>query len=311
MDMAQAHMRWLGAVADAVAAEYEFVRGNLVGIENAQQRGHHYEALFRRLLLGWLPPQYEIGTRKYLLLEREVNGESYSRETDLVIYHPSYPRELRERSEVLLSGVVAAFSVKSALRTEDLQEAITEAQLVREGFEERRGAEGELISPLIYGVLTHTHDLSGSEPRAAVTNTLLAETQKDEPPRRQLDIVCVADLDCWYRTTNILQDPVRTPSPSEPSTDDTYFDFWHSAYEPPEITGVPPLPNPNPIATLVTQLWAKLATRDPQLKQIADSLRVMRTGSHSGPGHPRPLHGVISTSLHEQIFPTGSNRWFM
>ncbi|BBZ43359.1 hypothetical protein MPRM_06400 [Mycobacterium parmense] len=310
--MTQAHVRWLGAVADAVAAEYELTRRNLVGRARAQQRGHHYEALFRRLLQGWLPPQYEVGTRKYLLLERAVNRKSYSCETDLVIFHPSYPRELRERSEVLLSGVVAAFSVKSELSRGKLRDAITEARVVREGFERKVGTEiGELISPLIYGVLAHTHKLPGDEPRAAVTDALLAETQKDEPPRGQLDLVCVADLDCWYRTVNIAQNPIR-PGPSAPSEGDSYYDFWHSAHQTPDTTGAAPLQNPHPIATLVIQLWAKLAVRDPQLKQIADGLSAMRTGAHLGSGHlPRRLDGVISSYLHERIFPTGSSRWFM
>ncbi|WP_329786446.1 DUF6602 domain-containing protein, partial [Mycobacterium intracellulare] len=133
-------------------------------------------------------PQYEIGTRKYLLLERDIDGETYSNETDLVIFHPSYPRELRERSEVLVAGVVAAFSVKSSLDAQVLQDAIAEARLVRDGFAERQGLiVGELVSPLIYGVLTHTHDLSASTTRAAVTNALLAGANGEEVPRRQLD----------------------------------------------------------------------------------------------------------------------------
>jgi hypothetical protein len=313
LHMTQAHVRWLGAVADAVAEEYELTRRSLVGRSKTQQRGHHYEALFRRLLNGWLPPQYEVGTRKYLLLERAVNRHSYSRETDLVIFHPSYPRELRERSEVLLSGVIAAFSVKSELRKRDLQDAITEARAVREGFEGRLGSEiGELISPLIYGVLAHTHKLPGEEPRASVTDALLAETQKDKPPRGQLDIVCIADLDCWYRTVNISQNPLRPAGGSEPSEGDSYYDFWHSAHQTPATGGGDAaLPNPNPIATLVIQLWAKLATRDAQLKQIASGLSAMRTGTHLGSGEmPRRLDGVISGGLHRRVFPEGSSRWF-
>lgn len=106
----QAHHAWLAAVAASVAEEYCAARAKLAGPKNAQQRGHHYEALFRRLLLGWLPPPYEVGTRKYLLLEREVKGRSFSHETDLVIFDPAYPRELRERSEILLSGVLLRLS---------------------------------------------------------------------------------------------------------------------------------------------------------------------------------------------------------
>ena len=202
------------------------VRRSLAGPENIQQRGHHYEALWRRLLIGWLPPQYQIGTRKYLLLEHEVDGRTYSHETDLVIYHPSYPRELRERSEVLISGVVAAFSVKSRLENGDLAEAIAEARLVRAGIAERSGLIGELVSPLIFGLLAHSHDLTGANPLATVSDALMAETRKDEHPRRQLDLVCVADLDCWYRTTSMTQHEI----PSPPSDEDYYADFWHSAW---------------------------------------------------------------------------------
>jgi hypothetical protein len=308
--MEHAHHAWIGAVAQAVAAEYTAAREKLAGPENIQQRGHAYEALFRRLLSGWLPPQYEIGMRKYLLLEREINGNSFSHETDLVIFNPSYPRELRERSEVLLSGVVAAFGIKSELDPAGLKEAIEEAAMVRDGYEERLGSEiGELLSPLIYGVLAHTHKLPGGvEPRSSVTETLLAQAETASPPRKQLDLVCVADLDCWYRTTHILQDTVGA---TEPSENDLYIDYWHSAYGDPALSGMPALSNSNPIAALVTQLWAKLSTRDLQLKPIADGLRVTGTGTHSGPGRTRALTSVISSALHQRAFQAGSSRWFI
>jgi hypothetical protein len=123
------HHTWLDAVAKDAAREYQIARDRYQGPSTIQQRGHHYEAIFRRALLGWLPPQYEVGTRKYLILERTVGGSIYTSETDLVIFHPSYARDLRERSEVLLSGVVAAFSVKSELTPTLLGEAITSARL--------------------------------------------------------------------------------------------------------------------------------------------------------------------------------------
>jgi hypothetical protein len=301
--MEHAHHAWLSAIAEEINSEYWQVRRKLEGPENTQQRGHHYEALFRRMLLRWLPPQYEIGTRKYLLLEHGVDGEIYSKETDLVIFHPSYPRELRERSEVLLAGVVAAFSVKSALDAQVLQDAIAEARLVRDGFIGREGSiVGELVSPLIYGVLTHTHNLSGSEPRAVVTDVLLGEANNERVPRRQLDLVCIADLDCWYRTADCLQYEIGSPNPSD---HDKYIDYWHSAYHSPEFDPQP-VDNPNPVATLVTQLWAKLATRDPQLAYLARGLEVTGTGSHGGVGHPRPLTEIVSTALHRRLFLQGS-----
>lgn len=121
----------------------------------------------------------------------------------------------------------------------------------------------------------------------------------DESGPRRLDRSSQASRVRRDRTTNVLQDPVGA---SEPSADDGYFDYWNSAYEDPAVTGMPVLPGANPIATVVKQLWAKLATRDPQLKPIADGLRVTKTGSHSGPGRHRLLNSVVSSSLHSTLF---------
>jgi hypothetical protein len=302
------HHAWLAAIAEDAVREYEMVRDQLQGPGKTQQRGHNYEALFRRVLLGWLPPQYEIGTRKYLVLERSVDGLTYSAETDLVIYHPSYPRDLRERSEVLLSGVIAAFSVKSELSTGSLREAIAEARRVREGFAERRGSEiGELISPLIYGVLAHSYSKRTKDPRASVTRALLAEARKREHPRRQLDIVCVANLDCWYRTAHILADDVGT---RQPSANDLYIDYWRSAYQLPDFDHDSRVTNPNAFATLIAQLWAKLAVRDPQLSHLAQGLEVTNTGVHAGPGHHRQLGKLVSDPLWQRLFEQGTSRYF-
>jgi len=64
--------------------------------------------------LEWLPPQYDVGKRKYLLLETE-DGASVTKEHDLVVFHPHYPMSLRENDGVLASGVAAAFSLKRRL----------------------------------------------------------------------------------------------------------------------------------------------------------------------------------------------------
>ncbi|MDV3135820.1 DUF6602 domain-containing protein [Mycobacterium sp. 29Ha] len=306
--MEYAHHAWLDAVAKDAAREYQMVRDRFKSPDTIQERGHNYEAIFRRMLLGWLPPQYEIGTRKYLVLERSVGGAIHSAETDLVIFHPSYPRDLRERSEVLLSGVVAAFSVKSELSTTLLGDAITNARLVRAGFAERRGSEvGELLSPLIYGVLAHSYSKRTRDPRASVTKKLRAEAKKQADPRRQLDIVCVADLDCWYRTIEVWADEVET---REPSPHDKYIDFWRSAYQPPEIDEIPVV-NPNAVATLISQLWAKLATRDPQLAYLARGFEVTNTGMHPGTGATRPLDVLdVSGPLRARLFEQETIRRF-
>lgn len=51
------------------------------------------------MLLDWLPPQYDVGKRKYLLLETE-DGPARTKEHDLVVFHPCYPMDLRDRDDV-------------------------------------------------------------------------------------------------------------------------------------------------------------------------------------------------------------------
>jgi len=87
-----------------------------------------------RLLTDWLAPQYEFGFRRYLLFEQEVHGKSRSGEIDLVLFHPSYPKRLRDQTEVMISGVVAAFNVKLTLTPDGLSEAAEMAALLRRGM---------------------------------------------------------------------------------------------------------------------------------------------------------------------------------
>ncbi|GAA2567340.1 hypothetical protein GCM10010409_50610 [Mycolicibacterium diernhoferi] len=244
--------------------------------------------MWRRFLQGWLPPHYEIGTRKYLVLEEPVDGSIYSSEVDLVVFHPAYPKQLRERSEVLVSGVVAAFSVKGQLKVSDLRAAIEEARRVRRGIGIRHGKViGELRSPLVYGVLANTHQLR----RSAGEKTLdLLQTSAEDSgvhPREMLDIVCIADVDCW----------TREGTASRTASAESYVDLWMGTSGSPEAT------HAVPVASLVTALWAKLAARDPELDPIAHGLHRTRTaGTTSGAGLGRPMDGLISHELMLQIF---------
>ena len=98
-----------------------------------QQSGHKSETAWVKALEGWLPPQYQIGQRKYLLLEDDSASPAISAETDIVIFQPSYPERLRDREEILVSGVAAAFSVKLTLDRAGISEAIQQAAMVRRG----------------------------------------------------------------------------------------------------------------------------------------------------------------------------------
>lgn len=173
----------------------------------------------------WLPPAYSFGVRKYLLFEHKVDGQYRSGETDLVLFHPSYPERLRQRKEVMISGVIAAFSVKLTLNRAGLREAMDEAAVLRQGLGTKAGAViGELISPLITGVLAQSHAL-GANPQDTVDKILREKSTRLLHPREELDLVCVADLNYWVRKSTVLRAGVPNAFAKE---EDEYLPTWQS-----------------------------------------------------------------------------------
>lgn len=103
------HHQWLDRVTRDVADDYDQLHA--LAQQDPQKAGHGGEGTWLRFFADWLPPSYEIGTRKYIV--PEAGGESF--ETDLVVFNPGYPKRLREREDILGAGVAAAFSVKLRL----------------------------------------------------------------------------------------------------------------------------------------------------------------------------------------------------
>jgi Domain of unknown function (DUF6602) len=304
------HHEWLRRVERDLQDEYETIREDLAGKpKNIQRSGHRAEAVWVRLLSDWLPPQYArgIGIRKHLLLEQEVErkvrkgkrkGEveavSRSDEVDVVVFHPSYPEALRKRNEILISGVVAAFSAKLSLTPRGLKDAVDDAILLRRGMKIRPGSViGDLVSPLIVGVLAQSFDL-GNSPHGAVDNILQVEgRQKIGHPREELDLVCVADLNCWRRHPAIHRGhPI--PAPGQ------YLAYWSSG--PTMATVSPP---PVAVAAFIAEFWRKLANRDLSLKPIADGLGATYTaGPSAGSGEfSVPLAGLIEPETYPNLPP--------
>jgi hypothetical protein len=103
----------------------------------------------------------------------------------------------------MVSGVIAAFNVKLTLNNEGLNEAIDQARLVRRGMQRRGGRViGDLLSPMVFGSLAQSHSL-GRDARSRIAAAVETASSTSDHPREGLDIVCVADLDCWYRQPTV------------------------------------------------------------------------------------------------------------
>jgi hypothetical protein len=318
MDAPQLHHRVLDKLSLELAEEYERIQAELQDTpKNIQLSGFLAEAVWARLLGPWLPPQYEFGYRRHLLYERPVDGEKRSPEIDLVQFHPAYPRRLRDEQEVLISGVVAAFSVKLTLTPDGLQEAIDVAALLRRGMTPRiREPIGDLVSPLITGVLAQSHRGFGAAPEEKVADMLLDAAERldgsgvyrvrddiDEVstaglathPRNELDFVCVADLNCWRRHPMVMWQGIGAPWAAD---EDKYIAYW-TARQPlgPEGDRLA-----EPTAILISELWQKLANRDCTLRAVADGFRMTNTpGSGAGSGAPKSLRPLIADETYSAL----------
>ncbi len=283
---------------------------------NVQRAGHKGEAAWASALEKWLPPQYEIATRKYLVLETDLHGSSRSAETDILIFQPSYPRSLRNREEVLASGVVAAFSVRLTLDRSGIEEAAREAAQVRRSMKIRQAtAVGELIPPLLYGILAHSHawQKNNSTPDANI-ETIVSEFDREHSnsPREGLDLICVADLNCWSRASIILGSDLG--SESEQVATGMGPAFSDHIISPPPKIDVKTLPRYRlpPIAALITELMTKLSYFDASVLPIAEGLRVTNTrGSGVAPLRKLPWSEVFSEDAQREIRNrNNASAWF-
>jgi hypothetical protein len=301
------HYEWLAEVATEIERDYMKSRVELErrGTAATQEVGHRSESAWGRVFREWLPPTYLIGYRKYLLLE---TGDTLkTRETDLVVFHPSYPKSLRDRTTVLASGVAAAFSTKRTLDRAGLEEAITASHLLHRGMKKRAATlRDDVVPSVFYGLLAHSH--SWKSQRSEVEkkiSAILREHEVNSRPREGIDLVCIADLNCWSRITTTITHAVSQSVQTNqrvavaPAVN-TGLGHSESISEDSKEIVLPP------ISVLITELLGKLATNDPSSRPIADGLRVTGTsGSGRADMISWPLHEVLDPCVQQHL----DSRW--
>ncbi|WP_157792829.1 DUF6602 domain-containing protein [Rhodococcus opacus] len=278
--------KWLTEISRQMQSGFEDAHAEAAKTSGVQKAGHHGEEVWGRFLQDWLPPQYEIGYRKYILLENEADdGSDVSGETDIVIFHPSYPSALRKRHEVLLSGVAAAFSSKLTLNKAGLEEAVKEAAKVRRAAKLRsHDIHGKILTPFVYGILAHTHSWKAptSKPVEPITSALVELDAKfSAEPREALDLLCVADLNCWSKQIMIVtpQQAAVLPASVAAPSGHIQYSFLNigndNSANDPSVLELPP------VAFLIGLLYEKLSYYDDSLSALADGFRVTGTGFYS------------------------------
>ncbi|WP_131812654.1 hypothetical protein [Mycolicibacterium peregrinum] len=127
----------------------------------------------------------------------------------------------------------------------------------------------------MFGILAHSHSSNGtnSQPVANIENRL--KEQHAQNPREQLDVVCVADLSSWFRSsfvvTEYLNDQLKQHRLRDfPRVQDVMFrekEVKNSG----EVLG-----------GLIFAILRRLAAFDPTIRPIAEGMRRVGTSEREG-----------------------------
>ena len=192
--------RWFRQTSEEIQTEYG--RLHDAARSDPQYAGHEAESGWKSILEKWLPPEYEVGSRKYILPDISSSSEhNECFETDLVIFNPTYPKPLREKAEVLSGGIVAAFFVRLTADADGIRDASRRASILKRATTVRMNTPRlHLQGPFSVGLLAHSHNWKAdkSTPFENVTRNLNKfNLEYAKIPREVLDYTCIADLGIW------------------------------------------------------------------------------------------------------------------
>ncbi|HHQ6590224.1 TPA: DUF6602 domain-containing protein [Serratia fonticola] len=195
MDKKHELVHFFKSISALLASEYERISARAK--EDPGTAGDEGEENWKQLLEHWLPPNYRVVTKGRLL---SSNGEA-SPQIDIIILKPSYPPFLVDKKYYLIDGVAAAFECKTTLRSKDLDKSFETAAIIARLCKKKTGNPCvELLPPVPYGILAHSHAWKGDE--ESVVN-LITEKIKElgvkyaTHPRELLETICIADLAGW------------------------------------------------------------------------------------------------------------------
>jgi len=294
-ELEPAQAKWFRKLGREINEEYD--RLHQAALKDPQRAGHGGEGTWVSVLKEWLPPAYQVVTRKYVV--PEVGMDTF--ETDIVVLRPSYPEPLRSREEILAGGVAAAFSVKLTLDASGIRDGVERAIALRRALKPRYGTpREEITAPFPVGLLAHSHSWKApnSTPSANIVNQLWSlDSQLVKHPRESLDYLCVADLGLWsvFRLPYVPPNAVQyNPIVSERQRAEG------AVYT--AINQTDPSQTFTAVASLIAHLLVRLSYSDPTLRPLADNLRLTGTlGEGSGATRVWDLDHVFSDTVRAQL----------
>ena len=178
---------------------------------------------------------------------------------------PGYPSKLLDKKLYLTSGVAAAFECKLTLNAAHLAEATKTAAEIARITAPRQGTPYlELVSPIIYGVLAHSHGWSNGQVACEKINeNFIVGTKANATHAREyLDLVCIADTCVLLKSIEFKRlGDLPDDAPDQLLCLVGSFFAW---------------PTPPPVGSLLAYLLIRLGWEDPQVRPFAEYFRLAR-----------------------------------
>jgi hypothetical protein len=267
----------------------EYQRIQKRALEDPGTAGDQGEENWATLLRNWLPPSFQIVTKGRILSEKGIA----SPQVDIIVLQPEYPRHLLDKKLYLAGGVLAAFECKLTLKPKHIEDFIKNSIKIKKHLNKLDGTPfKELQSPLLYGLLAHSHNWT-SEKSTAIEKIKQKIIETDQlfisHPYDMPDLVCIANLASWSASKITF----LKPSQFEDWEVNWAPKFGHNGY----ATSSYICYSGNtefftPIGAMLTSLMHKLAWHYPNLRSISryfDLTNLIEGGS----GYMRPWESTI------------------
>lgn len=304
---------YIASASDTMSREYDRIRKR--ALADPGTAGDQGEENWAELLRGWLPSYFHVVTKGQVLGH---DGRT-SPQVDVIVLSPFYPKALLGKKQYLAGGVLAAFECKTTLEAKHIGDAVDTAWRVRELVPEREGTPyKELHSPVVYGLLAHSHSWTRPKSRPLVNiEKKLLDSDKASPgnPRAMLDVVCVADLATW--TGARFSARVSMQRGEIALNVGTGYLVHHAGDVEHEGVTMEQSEGFTPIGTALTDLLQRLAWEHVGMRQLAQYFVVSGIqGSGHGTIRERPMDlysGEVRSRIRRMVetdqWPGKSERW--
>lgn len=275
---------FLRNATDGLAKEYQRIQSRVM--EDPGTAGDQGEENWATLLRQWLPPYYQVVTKGRILGPDGRAGP----QVDVLVLSPAYPRHLLDKKLYLAGGVIAAFECKITLRRDHLREFFKNCAAIRALTPRTKGTLfKELRSPLIYGLLSHSHEwkAAGSAPAENIQGAMIQhDLEFVQTPADMPDLTCVADVGVWSTMKVLFSSMPASGGPPFPYPN-AFNKELKSGYTSALYTTEGQQQSFTPIGAMLGLLYEKMSWHDLAMRDLARYLQLVNLRGN-GRGYLRP-----------------------